>query len=79
MNACLSWVYVPNTYVGSKGNQERLEPMNLQLQEVVCHLGSAKNLESNQGKTNKLTNSAAITEAAATDNFNWGNKPNRNS
>lgn len=79
MNACLSWVYVQNTYVGTEGNQERLEPMDLQLQEVVSHLGSAKNLESNQGKTNKLTNSAAITEVAATDNFNWGNKPHRNS
>lgn len=68
-----------NSYVGTEGNQERLEPMDLELQEVVSHLGSAKNLESNQGKTNKLTNRAAITEAAAMDNFNWGNKPYRNS
>lgn len=40
---------------------------------------SAKNLESNQGKTNKLTNSAVITEATAIDNFNWGNKLYRSS
>lgn len=74
MNACLFWVYVQTTYIGTEGDQKRLEPMELELQEVVSHLGSAKNLESNQGKTKKLTNSAAITEATAIDNFNWGNK-----